>query len=338
MKSKWELFAAACRQLYMSRIISISDYNSEIWYHDEKQKHFEQMFQKIQNFAVRKILDAFKTSSTKAMKVEANLLSSVIRLAQKNQIYVVQIAKMRENSSLSKICSSTFTQNFEHIELFTNNSKTAKWNEQSKNKKHSTQLIKILHSISQIKLINKHIWLKNFTKIQKSWKKSIMFIIKIAKNKELAAKTYYSEIQKLYTMWIAHESISHATFYIDKSYMNKNAIAAIVFASNKRIFNQLKIHQIHAQCEIQETIQIMNKNWNLKSKKSIVDAELFVIWKITIWSLKLIKLIKLKDEIRIYTDSQNAIDQIQKTKKLDMMLEIHRNIKILKKLNYTMII
>ena len=84
------------------------------------------MFQKTQNFVIRKILEVFKTSPAKAMKVEANLLSSAIRLTQKNQIYAVRIAKMKENSSLSKICSSIFTQNFEHIELHMNNSENVK--------------------------------------------------------------------------------------------------------------------------------------------------------------------------------------------------------------------
>ena len=168
MKSKWRLSVATCCQLYMSCIIFISDYDSEIWYHDEKQKHFEQMFQKNQNFAIQKILNAFKTFSIQAIKVETNLLSLVIRFAQKNQIYAVRIAKMKENNSLFKICSSTFTQNFENIEYYTKNSRNVKWNEKSEVKKHSIQLIKILHSISHIKMIDEHIWLKNSIKIQKS--------------------------------------------------------------------------------------------------------------------------------------------------------------------------
>ena len=84
------------------------------------------MFQKTQNFVIRKILEVFKTSSAKTMKVETNLLSSTIQLAQKNQIYAVRIAKMKENSSLLKICSSIFTQNFEHIELHMKNSENVK--------------------------------------------------------------------------------------------------------------------------------------------------------------------------------------------------------------------
>ena len=138
------------------------------------------------------------------MKVETNLLLSTIQLAQKNQIYVVQITRMNENNSLFKIYSSTFTPNFEHIEFYTKNSKNVKWNKKSKVKKHFTQLIKILHSISQIKMIYEHIWVKNLTKTQKSWKKLIISIMKIAENKKLAAKIYYNEIQKQYTMWITY--------------------------------------------------------------------------------------------------------------------------------------
>ena len=46
MKSEWGLKLTACRELYLSCIIPISDYGSEIWYNS--QKKYEKLFQNLQ--------------------------------------------------------------------------------------------------------------------------------------------------------------------------------------------------------------------------------------------------------------------------------------------------
>ena len=127
MKSEWGLSASACRQLYVFCIISISDYGSEIWFNGKNQKHLIDKFQKIQNFAIRKILEAFKTTPFRAMEIEANILPPAIRLHQKNQQYAIRIARMRCNNPLTQICLNSFSQNFEHLGHDVENQKFVTW-------------------------------------------------------------------------------------------------------------------------------------------------------------------------------------------------------------------
>jgi hypothetical protein len=75
---EWELSLMTSRQLYMTCISAISDYDLEIW--SKNQKQFQSKLQKLQNVALRKILEAFRTSSIAVMKIETNILSINIRL------------------------------------------------------------------------------------------------------------------------------------------------------------------------------------------------------------------------------------------------------------------
>ncbi|KAG5300974.1 hypothetical protein I7I48_00823 [Histoplasma ohiense] len=59
------------RQLYIACVTSVSDYAVQVWWRD--QKHFIERFQKLQNLALRKILEVFKTTSIKAIEIEASI-------------------------------------------------------------------------------------------------------------------------------------------------------------------------------------------------------------------------------------------------------------------------
>ena len=61
----------AVKQLYIACISSIADYGVPIWWNN--QKNILKKFQKLQNIALRKMLDAFKTSPINAMKLEASI-------------------------------------------------------------------------------------------------------------------------------------------------------------------------------------------------------------------------------------------------------------------------
>jgi hypothetical protein len=80
--TEWELSSMTSRQLYIICTSAISDYDFEIWWKNQKQ--FRNKLQKLQNIALRKILEAFRISSIAAMKIEANLKSINICLDQKN--------------------------------------------------------------------------------------------------------------------------------------------------------------------------------------------------------------------------------------------------------------
>ena len=57
------------RQLYIACIVSIADFGVSIWW--KNQKFLLNKYQKLQNLALRKILEAFKTSPIIIMKLEA---------------------------------------------------------------------------------------------------------------------------------------------------------------------------------------------------------------------------------------------------------------------------
>src|SRR5436190_942776 len=67
----------AIRQLYIACISSVADYDVPVWWNN--QKNMLERFQKLQNIALRKILDAFKTSSINAMKLEASIPPPKVR-------------------------------------------------------------------------------------------------------------------------------------------------------------------------------------------------------------------------------------------------------------------
>src|SRR5213078_4200414 len=67
----------AMRQLYIACIVSVADYGVPIWWNN--QKNMLEKFQKLQNIVLRKMLDAFKTSSINAMELEASIQPPKIR-------------------------------------------------------------------------------------------------------------------------------------------------------------------------------------------------------------------------------------------------------------------
>jgi hypothetical protein len=96
--TEWGLSSMTSRQLYMTCISAISDYDSEIWWKNQKQ--FRNKLQKLQNAALKKILEAFRISSIVVMKIETNLKSINIRLDQKNKKLELRMLKMKKNHSI----------------------------------------------------------------------------------------------------------------------------------------------------------------------------------------------------------------------------------------------
>ena len=61
------------RRLYITCIVSITNYKVPVWW--KNQQFLLDKFNKLQNSALREILEAFKTSSISIMEVEAVILS-----------------------------------------------------------------------------------------------------------------------------------------------------------------------------------------------------------------------------------------------------------------------
>ena len=80
----------------------------------------------------------------------------------------------------------------------------------------------------------------------------ILPAILIEKTKETAKKRYYQEISNFYNRCNSHEIRTHGIFYTDRSQIKNNSTAAVIFAPNIRIFEFLKFHEIHENCQLQD--------------------------------------------------------------------------------------
>ncbi len=107
MNSEWKLNVKSEKQLYLTCITSISDYDVEIWWNN--QKSYLVKFRKLQNAALRKILNAFRTSSINAMQIEVEISSMKIRLDQKCKNYAIQIVELLKKHSIRKRTSITYS-------------------------------------------------------------------------------------------------------------------------------------------------------------------------------------------------------------------------------------
>ncbi len=127
MNSEWELNVKSEKQLYLTCITSISNYDVEIWWNN--QKSYLVKFRKLQNAALRKILSAFRTSSIDAMQIEVEISSVKMQLDQKCKNYAIQIVELLKKHSIRKktFISYSFQYSIE-LNLDLNASKYLNWN------------------------------------------------------------------------------------------------------------------------------------------------------------------------------------------------------------------
>ncbi len=114
MNSEWKLNVKSEKQLYLTYVTSISNYDVEIWWNN--QKSYLVKFRKLQNAALWKILSAFRTSSIDAMQIEVKISSMKIWLNQKCKNYAIQIVELWKKHSIRKRTSITYSSQYS-IEL-----------------------------------------------------------------------------------------------------------------------------------------------------------------------------------------------------------------------------
>ena len=107
MNSEWELSVQAEKQLYTVCITSVSDYEVEIWWRN--QKNYQNQLQKLQNTALHKILEVFKTSSAAAMELKADIKPVKIRLNKKCRKYALRVITLSENHSVRQRTSHSYS-------------------------------------------------------------------------------------------------------------------------------------------------------------------------------------------------------------------------------------
>src|SRR5207247_601742 len=102
-----DLSFQAMRQLYIVCITSVANYEVSIWWNN--QKFLLEKYQKLQNSALRKILEAFKTSFYMAMKLEAAIISSRSRFNRICKNYALRIMQIPKNHSIRFRISASYS-------------------------------------------------------------------------------------------------------------------------------------------------------------------------------------------------------------------------------------
>jgi hypothetical protein len=220
MNSEWELNVKSGKQLYLTCVTSISDYDVEIWWNN--QKSYLVKFRKLQNAALRKILSAFWTSSIDAMQIEVEISLMKIRLDQKCKNYAIQIVELSKKHSIRKRTSISYSSQYSiELNLDLNASKYLNWNEMKANlprkvkkcKDRLTQIYRILNKVQKTLNSIKEIEISHF---KKSWGQEIEHLAKIQtefarSETSETINTHYRELERI------TKKAKNIVMYIDAS-------------------------------------------------------------------------------------------------------------------------
>jgi len=183
INSEWELNVKSEKQLYLTYITSISDYDVEIWWNN--QKSYLVKFRKLQNAALWKILSAFQTSLINAMQIEVEILSMKMQLDQKCKNYAIQIVELSKKHFIRKRTFISYSFQYSiKLNLDLNVSKYLNWNKMKMNlswkvkkcKDRLTQIYWILNKVQKILNSIKEIEISHFKKL---WDQKIEYLTKM---------------------------------------------------------------------------------------------------------------------------------------------------------------
>lgn len=286
---------------------AISDFGCQIWW--KQQKSFENLFQKLQNSATRKILGAFKSSPCSAMELESALISPAIRLQSNCRKYALRITTLSENHPIRQRTPMEFPPGY-GTEQDIDETKHLNWNSQESQsrKKHPTQLIKILSTISEF--IPHRMDLEDLShQIHPPWKiwpKTDIYISK--SDKKTATKEHLLLLKDL-----LHQN-NNVIIYTDGSKLDINGNLGA------------GMHYMYGKTTGQ-------KSWSLGTTMEVYDAELFAIKQALKWSTKqTFQNIRNIKDIWIFADNQAALQKIQSHKAIseqDLASQCQQSLEIL---------
>jgi ribonuclease HI len=120
------LSPSATRSLYRACIVSRSDFGAEIWW--TGQKGLARKLQTQQNSALRRILNAFRSTPTLALHNEAALPPVSVRLHSKQRKYILRLLSLPPSHPVVKCCPSSFPiPNHFYTSLYNPNEYDCQW-------------------------------------------------------------------------------------------------------------------------------------------------------------------------------------------------------------------
>ncbi len=296
MNSEWKLNVKSEKQLYLTYVTSISNYDVEIWWNN--QKSYLVKFRKLQNAALWKILSAFRTSSIDAMQIEVKISSMKIWLNQKCKNYAIWIVELLKKHSIRKRTSITYSSQYSiKLNLDLNASKYLNWNEMKTNvswkaKKYKDRLTQIYWILNKVqKTLNsiKEIEISHF---KKSWEQEIEHLAKLqtefAKDETCnTINTHYRELERII------KKAKNIAMYTDASQIRKKIAEVETEIETTVIFT-------HELVRCSKATSVSGKIIITKAKlQAISDA-------IVMYSEKALK----NSEIWVYMNSQMTLQRL----------------------------
>ncbi len=307
MNSEWKLNVKSEKQLYLTCITSISDYN---------QKSYLVKFRKLQNAALRKILNAFRTSSIDAMQIEVEISSMKMQLDQKCKNYAIWIVKLLKKHSIRKRTSISYSSQYSiKLNLDLNASKYLNWNEMKMNlswkvkkcKDRLTQIYWILNKVQKTLNSIKEIEISHF---KKSWDQKIEYLTKMqiefARNETCEMiNTHYRKLETIV------KKTKNIVMYIDASQTWKKIAELKTEIEIMMIFT-------HESVRCSKTISVIDEIIITKAKLQAIDDA------IAICSEKALK----NSEIWMYMNSQMTLQRLNTKSNINAKLfnDIRQNL------------
>ncbi|OXV05133.1 hypothetical protein Egran_07099 [Elaphomyces granulatus] len=268
----------ALRQLYIACITTIADYGVPIWYRGPRQKALVQLYQRLQNQALPRILGAFRGSPTRALELEAAIPPPEVRFEKACLGYALRTILFQNSHPIRQAYNLALRD-----ELAGSESDLATISYV----KPTTQLLSLLYRLKVVIGPNWNIERQRAT-WQAPWAREPILKTTISSSsKEQAKKEHLGLLESL-------EFDNCALFYTDGSQGTYKGLR-----TNSCSFCELSL----------SNRPISTKSWNLGPSIEVADAELIAISKV------LLALLARPQgprplEVYIFVDSQAAIAKV----------------------------
>ena len=267
----------AMRQLYIACITTVADYGVPVWYRGPRQGSLLQLYQRLQNQALPKILGAFNKSPIRAMEIEAAIPPPEIRF---------------QKACLSYSLRTLYYQRSHPIRTAYNRASRDELADSGSDLgsisfiKPTTQLYSLLHRLKEIIGPNWNIERQKI-KWKAPWAKAPIANIVVSSNEKKKAKEEHEELLESLTFKDC------AAYYTDGS---------------QGIFEGRRTNSC-SYCQIDDGKPKAAKYWYLGPCIEVADAELIAISKV-LESLQNKSYGPSRFEVYIFVDSQAAIQKV----------------------------
>ena len=198
------------------------------------------------------------------MKLKANIESVRVRLNKKCRKYALRVITLSENHSIKQRTLLSFSSENEIEQKISIELNYLNWNQNFRTQKHSTQLIKMLNTISTLILNEINILVQSENSAL--WEKSVLEVIKVniteEENRENIVKRHFTQIKQLMKQKIP-------IFYTDESKI--------------KLTSQSEQFRLGADIYCIYDSNTVTESHYLDHTQDIIDAELYAISQVIKW-------------------------------------------------------